>query len=249
VQDDAYRHYESESQNWLKVGRIRLLDLLLDRAASTTAIERLLEVGAGVGQNLPSLARHGTVDAAEIDPLGLDRLRALGLTQHLYTDPIPFDLVGPYDVICALDVIEHLDDDRAALAWIAAGLHPGGHCVVSVPAYQWLFSDHDRALGHRRRYTLPSLLEAFPTELEIVSAGYFNSILFPAAAVSRGILGIRSRLARHARPPEKQRSTMPSPVDGFLRRLLGLEATWFARRPLAPFGLTIFVLARRGVRG
>ena len=247
MQDDAYRQYEFESQDWLKAGRIRLLGLLLDEVAASIAIERLLEVGAGVGQNLTTLGRYGIVHAAEIDPIGLDHLRDMPVAQHLYTDPIPFDLTGPYDVICALDVIEHLDDDRSALAWIAAGLNLGGYCIVSVPAYQWLFSDHDRALGHRRRYTKSSLLEAFPPELEILRAGYFNSIVFPAAAASRGVRGTRSRLSRHARSPSKQRSTMPAPVDGLLRRILGLEATWFARRPIAPFGLTIFVLARRRV--
>jgi SAM-dependent methyltransferase len=244
VQHDAYRQYEFESQDWLKAGRIRLLASLLRRAGTSGPIDRLLEVGAGVGQNLPTLASHGKVDAAEIDPIGLDRLRDIAEIEHLYTTPIPFDLVGQYDVICALDVIEHLDDDAGALRWMSAGLRPGGHCIVSVPAFPWLFSDHDRVLGHRRRYTRSSLLAVFPPDLEVVRIGYFNSILFPAAVVSRALRGIRSRLRPGARTPSKQSSTVPAWLDRRFRQLLGLEVAMFERRPVAPFGLTIFVLAR-----
>lgn len=244
MEPDAYRHYALESQSWLYRGRVQLLELLVREAASEATVDRLLEVGAGVGQNLSTLSRFGATDAAEIDPLGIARIRELGVAGRVYTERFPFEFASPYDVIVAMDVVEHLEDDVGALKWMASGLVPGGHLIVSVPAHQWLFSDHDRVLGHFRRYTKKSLLAALPADLGVVRAGYFNSLLLPVAVASRAVNGARKTVARRASAPTKQRAMMPGPIDKMFGGILHAEANVFARRPVVPFGLSVFALVR-----
>lgn len=244
MDEQAYRKYEAESTGWLHRGRTELLRGLLDIAASGSST-RLLEVGAGVGQNLDSLRSYGTVDAAEIDPIGQERITARGVAEQLYTDPIPFQIDAPYDVICALDVIEHLEDDAEAVRWMVSNLRRGGHLVITVPAYQWMFADHDRALGHYRRYTRRSLRAVLPQDVEVVRLGYFNTVLFPAAAAARLFSKLRGRLRPRTDTPTKQSSSVPRPLDAALHQVLRREAKVFARRPIAPFGLSVALLARR----
>ena len=245
MDEQAYLEYDAESTGWLHRGRIELLKRLVGKATATRPSPRLLEVGAGVGQNLDTLRSYGQVDAGEIDPIGQDRIRARGTVGRLYTDPIPFEVDGQYDVVCALDVLEHLIDDADAMRWMASLLVDGGHLVVTVPAFQWMFADHDRALGHFRRYTRRSLRALLPDDLEVVQIGYFNSLLFPAAAAARLGSKIRRRVRPKASGPAKQRSSVPRPVDGALYRILRSEARAFEQRPVAPFGLSVALLARR----
>lgn len=246
MEQAAYAQYERESSGWLHRGRAAALDSLMRLAASSGRVEHVLEVGAGVGQNVAVLERYGTVDVGEIDEIGLTRLKELPAIGHIYTDRIPFVLRREYDVICALDVVEHLEDDAGALAWMAQGVRPGGFIIIAVPAYQWLFSDHDRALGHYRRYTRRALRAVLPPEMVVVRAGYFNTCLFPLVAASR-LAGRALRKVRRAPAgePHKQSSSMPAAVDRLFGNLLGLEARALGRFGGAPFGLSVVLLAQR----
>ena len=87
---------------------------------------------------------------------------------------------GWADAVLLLDVLEHLDDDVAALVTARRALRPSGLLVITVPAYRWLWSGHDVALGHRRRYTARELSRVVErAELAVVHASYFNTLLFP----------------------------------------------------------------------
>ena len=243
---EAYRQYEAESGNWLKRARGRLLHTLLERSGEPGVPCRILEIGAGVGQNVPVLARFGTVDVLEIDPVGLAALRALDDVGRIYDTPVPTELNHRYDVIVALDVLEHLPDDRAAAQWVADNLAPGGRFVATVPAYQWLFSSHDVALEHYRRYTRGQLLAALPDRLRVLDSGYFVSALFPLAAGARlaGKAAARLRRRGPAEPGRKQSSSVPGPVDAAFSAVTRAEVALIARGARLPFGLSAFVLAR-----
>src|SRR5690606_23374527 len=109
-----------------------------------------------------------------------------------------------YDVVCALDVIEHLPDDREAAAWMCGLLRPGGLLIVTVPAYQWLFSDHDRALGHYRRYTRPRLVATLPFGMDVATSAYFTHFAFPLAVAARALWSLKRVFAGPV--PAKQSS-------------------------------------------
>ena len=243
----AYEQYQSEIGNWLKQGRIRLLRAMLAEIGDPGRTLELLEVGAGVGQNLPVLAERGAVDVVEIDELGLAELRTRSDVREIYDRPIPFDLRRTYDVIVAFDVLEHIADDREAAAWICDRLAPGGHLIASVPAYQWLFSDHDVALQHFRRYTRRRLVAALPAGMSVERAGYFVSLLFPLAAASRLAARLAGGFRSTGHAVRKQSSAVPGPLDRLFKGLLDLEVGAFERGITAPFGLSVICLARKSI--
>lgn len=239
----SYQQYLQETDDWLKNARARLLGDLIERHARPPHDLELLEVGAGAGQNLSTLKRFGAVDAIEVNPLGREAIATRNIARDVFAEPVPFDLERQYDVICALDVIEHLPDDHDALRWIGAHLRPGGILVLTVPAYPWLFSDHDRILGHFRRYTRPRLLAALPAGMTVLTAAYFTHFAFPLAVAARAAWSLRRRLRDS--PPSKQSSPQGNLATRVLGGMMDLELALIRRGYRPPFGLSIYAVAKR----
>ena len=143
---------------------------------------------------------------------------------------------GRYDLIGAFDVIEHIDDDRGALASIAAKLKPGGKFMMTVPAHQWMWTAHDVVNHHKRRYSkgrLRQLIESSPLRLDKI--GYFNSLLFPVAVAERTVSKLRRRDDADVRLP-------PAPLNTTLEKIFAAERYLVGRLPLPP-GLSLFAVA------
>lgn len=238
----SYRQYLLETDDWLKTARIRLLSHLIGRHKTPHGPLELLEVGAGAGQNLPALAQFGTTDATEINPLGREAICARHIARDVFAEPVPFSLDRTYDVICALDVIEHVADDTDVVAWMTRHLRPGGLLILTVPAYQWLFSDHDRALGHHRRYTRARLVGTLPTGIDVATAAYFTHLAFPLAVAARAAWSLRRRLGRAA--PAKQASPRGGLIAHGLSGLSAMELALIERGYRPPFGLSVYLVAR-----
>jgi len=228
---------ELDQRHWWYRGRREVLAALIRRTAPPKPA-RILEIGCGTGHNLEMLARFGTVDALEVDPAA----RAMAeqrLGHSVIASPLP-DLEGvpqrAYDIVTALDVIEHIADDAAAVASIARRLKPGGKFVLTVPAHQWMWSAHDTVNHHHRRYskrTLKRLIDGSPLKLEQI--GYFNSLLFPLAVGQR----LASKLTRSDSSDLKLPS---SPLNQTLERVFAFERRLIGRVPLPP-GLSLFAVA------
>lgn len=245
MERDFYRRYfEIEDRHWWFVGRRELFLRLLDRHLGPDAGgRRVLDVGCGTGTMLGHLARYGSaegIDASEeavafCHERGLDRVRrAEGV-------PLPFDDAS-FDLVTALDVIEHADDDGELLRELRRVAKPGGTLLVSVPAFMFLWGPQDEISHHRRRYTRPRLREA------VSAAGwtprrlsYFNTFLFPPIAAVR--------VLRRERPERPLRSdfelTKPGRLNSLLARVFAAEAPLVDRVDL-PFGVSILALARNG---
>lgn len=243
---DSYQSYSREASGWLHSGRKQLIKQALTwylNDAPERPVE-ILEVGAGVGQNIEVLRCFGQIDAMEIDPLGLEHLRLVEGVRHIFDVGIPSQQPGYYDVILACDVIEHIQDDVAAMQWIFDHLRPGGLFFATVPAFQRLFSDHDRALGHCRRYQQHSFDRLLPSNAIRLAGTYFNTYLMPLAVVSRILYQLGNRI-RGSSALEKQRV----PARGFAEPVL----KWIFTRDVAALhpssrrlaGLSYFVCARK----
>jgi SAM-dependent methyltransferase len=227
-----------DQRHWWYRARRQVLAALIRRKARPPSGGRVLEIGCGTGHNLEMLAQFGELDALELD----DAARAMAekrLGRPVLSAPLP-ELRGVaerhYDLIAALDVIEHIDDDRASLASIARRLKPGGKLVMSVPAHEWLWSAHDEVSHHKRRYSkrsLKQLIESSPLKIDAI--GYFNSILLPAA--------IAERLASKARGKEEADLWLPpKPLNAIFEALFAAERHAIGRVPLPP-GLSLFAVA------
>jgi len=243
----AYISYSHEVSSWLHAGRAQLIQRVLSWWLPEPVADReILEVGAGVGQNIAVLNQFGQVDALELDQLGLASLRQLKQVRHVFEAAIPSNLGRVWDVICACDVIEHIEDDRLAVQWIFDHLKPGGIFFATVPAFQWLFSEHDRALGHFRRYQSESFDKLLPDDAVRLSGSYFNSYLFPLALSARTAWQIGSRLLnRGEHMPQKQRVPNGRFTDPILRAVFMKEIAAMSQTTSRSFGLSYYVCARK----
>lgn len=229
-----------EDRHWWFVARRRLIAQRLSRGLNLPASAQIMEAGCGTGGNLELLSRFGRVSGFE--PNDEARLMA-GRKGHFDLRPgrlpnaIPFEQ-GRFDLVVALDVLEHLDEDRASLGALREQLKPGGHLLVTVPAFQFLWSPHDELHHHKRRYTkapLAAMMEA--SGFGLTSTTYFNTFLFPA------IVGIR--LLKRMLGREEADDAMPSPgINALLRRIFASEGYILPFVSL-PFGVSLMALAQR----
>jgi SAM-dependent methyltransferase len=229
---------ELDQRHWWYRARREVLAALIQREVPLPAKARILEIGCGTGHNLEMLGRLGRVDALELD----DEARAIAekrLGRKAMSAPLP-ELSGVkdrhYDLIGAFDVIEHIDDDAAAVASIAAKLKKGGTFVMTVPAHQWMWSAHDVVNHHRRRYSkkaLKRLIEGSPLRLQKV--GYFNSLLFPLAVAERLASKLRGKDDADVKLP-------PALLNSALESTFRAERHLVGRLPLPP-GLSLFAVA------
>jgi SAM-dependent methyltransferase len=239
MERSVYREMaELDQRHWWYKARREVLSDLIRREAIPPANARILEIGCGTGHNLEMLGRFGKVDALELD----DEARAIAekrLGRKVMSAPLP-GLAGVrrqhYDLVAALDVIEHIDDDEAALAAISTKLKPAGKFLMTVPAHQWMWSAHDVVNHHKRRYSKASLrrlIERSPLRLDRI--GYFNSLLFP--------LAVAERVSSKLRGKDNADVKLPSaPLNAALQRVFAAERHLVGRLPLPP-GLSLFAVA------
>lgn len=227
-----------DQHHWWYVARREVLAALIRRCVRPPKGAFILEVGCGTGHNLAMLGQFGTVDALELDP----EARALAekrLAKPVFAVPLPEMHGVPerhYDLVAALDVIEHLEDDRGAIESIARRLKPGGKFLMTVPAHQWMWSAHDVANHHQRRYSHAALRHLFDgTALSLEKSGYFNSLLFPLAVAERLSSKIRWKDSADLSLP-------PSWLNKSLEKGFALERHAIGRVPLPP-GLSLFAVA------
>jgi SAM-dependent methyltransferase len=234
------RMAELDQQHWWFLARRRILASVIRRLARPPSGARVLEVGCGTGHNLAMLGEFGKLDACELDAvargLASDRLGRQVLEARL-PDLSMFE-AGSYDLIALLDVLEHVPDDLASLQAIRGLLKPGGALVLTVPANPWMWSAHDAAHHHFRRYTRRQLAKLFSDagfDAQLLS--YFNTLLFPLIAAARLVGKMTGR--------DSADDAMPgAAVNAVLKSIFGLEAGLIGRLPM-PFGVSLIAVMRR----
>ncbi len=231
------RMAEQDQVHWWYVARRQILSDLIEREIRLPAGARLLEIGCGTGHNLDMLRRFGRLDAIELDSAA--RAIASRRLGHSVGDSalpeLPGVPPGHYHLIALLDVLEHVDGDEAALRSIATKLAPGGRILVTVPAYQWMWSAHDEAHHHKRRYSRASLRKtAEAAGLKVDRIGYFNSLLFPLAATVR----LAGKIAGRR---ESDDNVPPAPLNRLFRSIFALERHLVGRVSL-PAGVSLFAI-------
>ena len=174
-------------EHWYYQAKFQLLLARLKNAGCLRPDARVADVGCGMGLFMTLLERSGCVRPEQmvgIDPAHPRPTRAVDGHAAILPD-WPDD--GTVDVALLMDVLEHTPDDLAVLRQTAGHVKDGGHLFITVPAFGWLRSTHDRFLGHFRRYSrggLGALIGRCP-ELEIVDLHYFYASILPAAVPVR----------------------------------------------------------------
>ena len=249
---DAYliaQHADLAETHWWLVARRRIIVDILDRRVRELAhVDRLLDVGCGPGMMVPALTRYGSVTVVDASAAAVEHVRRRYPDVAAVAGELP-DVVGAidggFDVVTALDVIEHIPDDEGALRSIRQAMAPGALLLCTVPALQLLWGPHDELNGHQRRYTRRRLVRTLEAAgFDVAWASYFNTFLFPPVAAVR----LTRRLLRRPGEAASDLDTEAGPLNGVLERVFAAERH-VLRRMRLPVGVSLVAVAHRPVSG
>jgi SAM-dependent methyltransferase len=234
-----------EDRHWWFAGRRAVIGALLDRM-DLPADPSIVEAGCGTGGNLDMLGQRGEVHAFEPFGEAVDIARDRHPTIEVRAGELPRRLPyadASFDLVAALDVLEHVDDDVGAMASLVQLARPGGWIIVTVPAHQILWGSHDRRLHHLRRYGRRKIRElAVGAGAEVTFETAYNTVLAPIAIVYR----IMERIV--GGDFGNQERMPPAFVNDVLAACFKLERH-FVRRGRVPFGLSYALVLRRPSAG
>jgi len=239
--DYELQTHQAEDRHWWYRGRRTVLDGVIAGLA-LPAGARILDAGCGSGRNMIDLAHHGTVIGVELAEASVGLARARGAGEVIAGSVLEMPFADDsFDLAVSLDVIEHLEDDLTALRELRRTVAPGGALLVTVPAYQWLWSGHDVINHHHRRYTRSSLRSvAEQAGWKQARTTYFNSVLLPVAIMLR----VLDRLSTKTTESSLDLWVPPEPLNWLLERPLALEAALVARGGRIPAGLSLLAVFR-----
>jgi SAM-dependent methyltransferase len=235
-----------EEYHWWFSGRRRLLDdVLRDLTDGTASPRTIYDIGCGVGNNYQVLASHGRVIGVDVNPQALEYCKKRGYADLLLRSAEKLEGIpdNSADIIVAMDVLEHLDDDHAALAEFLRILKPSGHLVVTVPAFPSLWGLQDEVSEHRRRYRLRPLARlAEEAGFFLSRKAYFNFFLFFPILLTRVTL----RLFR-LNPWIEKKVDDTSILNALFKVIFRIDLFLF-KWISYPYGVSILLVCTKGRR-
>jgi SAM-dependent methyltransferase len=233
--------FRVEQSHWWHIGRRRILSTFVENICRevTDRRPRILDVGCGTGANLLMLSKYGDAEGVDVseDALAFCRERGLDKVKLGAAEALPYD-AGTFDLVTALDVVEHLDDDLAGLKEMRRVLRPGGRALLFVPTFMFLWGLQDDVSHHRRRYRLSELRRVLEQAgFEIERTTYANITFFLP------ILFIRKLMRLTGVKAESENNINVPAFNGALGRLFGAES-WILRYTNLPFGVSGLCVAK-----
>ena len=243
-------YYHLERSHWWFKARLEILDSLLKKKIIKSNLSNLniLNAGIATGATTTMLEKYGNVTSLEYDKDCCDFLKdvvKMDVVNGSLTE-LPFE-DACFDLVCAFDVIEHIEDDKLAAKEIMRVLKDEGYFYLTVPAYNFLWSQHDEINHHYRRYTLDNLYKVFEEgQITPIFKTYFNFFLFPPILAAR----ITSRLRDKLSGKQVQQSAGSDfkifnendALNRLLFRLFKSENFFLKRNISFPFGVSILII-------
>jgi len=230
-----------EDTHWWFVARRTIIKTILSTCVVLPEKAQILEAGCGTGGNLSMLTDFGEVSAFEPDT---EARKFAGLKGNhniqagYLPDKIPFGM-GRFDLVTAFDVLEHLEDDKTCLLALGDHVRPGGWMVLTVPAFQFLWSKHDELHHHKKRYSKRKLLNVTQAAGFLPHfMSFFNTFLFPVAFVSR----LAKKILNTQNTQEDK--VPPAIINNILLRVFCMERFFIEHIPF-PFGLSLIMVAQK----
>lgn len=244
MQKNIYEDYRlQEETHWWFIGRQKIIAQLLGREPIPRHIERALDIGCGTGFCTALVsAIADSVTCVEMADEMVELLKQKNNKLEIIQGGWPDVAVDhTFNLVTLFDSLEHIEDERAALRKIESVLKPGGIAMITVPAFMFLWSEHDEINQHKRRYTKESMRAAISasTGLTILRLSYFNALFFAPIAIIRllkNALGVRTK--------ESDIIALPRMLNGTLAWLFGLEGI-LLRWINLPVGTSLLCIAQK----
>ncbi|OEU61585.1 MAG: hypothetical protein BBJ57_01150 [Desulfobacterales bacterium PC51MH44] len=233
---------EVEDKHWWFAGRRMIIKHMIE-SLKLPQRSAILDVGCGTGGNLALLSEFGNVMGVELDDRALELAcgRRVGkVLKGSLPDGMPFETQF-FDLICILDVLEHIEDDLSSLRSLKTLLTPKGYMLLTVPAFPFLWGQHDMEHHHKRRYQATALQRIIQKAgLKIKHLTYYNTWLFPVVVISR--------ILRQIVPSKQVGADVQIPnctVNKLLQAVFGSERHLVNRMKM-PFGVSILAVLQKG---
>ncbi len=244
-------YFTLERNHWWFKARLNILRSQVS-TFSLSPDAKILNIGIATGATSEMLEAFGKVKSSEYDKACFDfvkeKLPQLDIDNGSILE-LPY-ADNSYDLVCAFDVIEHVENDALAVSEMLRVCKPGGCVFVTVPAFEFLWSEHDEVNHHFRRYTKRQLKKLFKEKSEIKFSSYFNFLLFSPIAGFR----ILSRLLpkKFFRKKNEAGSDFSVYQPGFTQslfyRIMLSENILLKRKIGLPFGVSIMIAAKKVAR-
>ena len=230
-----------ESSHWWFVARRKIIQKAINNLDLPRNI-RILDAGCGNGDNLSLLSTFGDLVAFEKNEYAIKTAKTKKIVEIYKAelpDKLPTTVKTNFDLIVLLDVLEHIDDDSGSLSAAKSLMSNNGVILITVPAFQWLWSEHDVIHHHKRRYSKSELREKLDSSgFRIKYISYFNTLLFPFALVER----IGQKIFSPSNPEILE---LPNnKINFLLEKIFSLE-TIFMNKISLPFGLSLVAIAEK----
>ena len=235
--------YKLETTYWWHVGRRQILKTLIRKfVLPTRRNKQILDAGCGTGETTKFLSQFGKVTGIDASKQAIEfcKTRKLRNIWQSTAENLPFE-EGFFDLITMLDLLEHIENSTQALKESYRVLKAGGFLLITVPAHQSLWSGHDVALHHKRRYSKKQLKTA------IESAGFtVKKISFAVTILFLPILGYRTlqKIFFKNKLPQTSYVILPDWLNTTFINLLKLEA-WVLKYGNLPFGTSLICIAEK----
>lgn len=236
-------YYKLERENWWFTARLQIIRSQVEKVAAGRKDLRILNVGTATGATSLMLEEFGKVKSVEYDKDCYDFVKErlqIDLEQGSILE-LKYD-DNTYDIVCAFDVIEHVEDDQLAVKEMFRVCKPQGHILITVPAFMFLWGPHDVVNQHYRRYVAPQLKKLLVNH-EVRFLSYFNSILFFPVAMVR----VLSKLIPFKRKGSGSDFGLIESklLNTLFYKLFIAENALLKRGVSFPFGVSLFAVAKK----
>jgi 2-polyprenyl-3-methyl-5-hydroxy-6-metoxy-1,4-benzoquinol methylase len=239
---DMYRKFfEVQKKHWWFVVRKKIVLDTIDRYLVKNKSAKVLDIGCGSGLMLNALEEVGKTFGMDMSDEAISFSKEIfsgKVEKGFLPDQVPYE-ESVFDLITALDVIEHVDQDVESLIAIRSRLVPGGKAVITVPAYMFLWSAFDDLNEHKRRYTLTELnTKLTQAGFTVQKISYFNTLLFPVVFVVRMLNKLLKRSG------ESDVDIPSFPLNFILEKIFGIEK-YLLRFINLPFGVSVLAVVKK----